>query len=103
MRDQVLDRGAVYNRNTGFGPFKGKRTEPGPFPATHYAHLHSIKFVLDGFKYSAYDEIRIARFFNRPHFKIEFIRFIISSSGFFLSINTEMYTFGKDSYAIMRP
>jgi hypothetical protein len=55
MRDQVLDRRAVYNGDTGFGPFKGKRSEPGPLPTAHYAHLHSTNLVLDRFNNSVYN------------------------------------------------
>ena len=73
MRDQVLDRGAVHNRNTGLGPFKGERAEPVPFPTTHYAHLHSTKLVLDHFNSSAYNEVQAVGFFNRQNFVSIFI------------------------------
>jgi hypothetical protein len=49
----VLDGGTVYYRNTGFRPFERQRAEPGPFPSTHYAHLHNTKLALDRFNYNA--------------------------------------------------
>ena len=38
--DQVLDRGAVDNRDTGLWPFERQGAETRPFPPAHNTHLH---------------------------------------------------------------
>jgi hypothetical protein len=52
MGYEMMDRGAVDNRDAGFRAFKCERAEPGPFPPAHDTYLHTSVFVLNCFKYT---------------------------------------------------
>jgi len=46
--DEMLDRGAVDDGDTGFWPFERERAEAGAFPPAHNTHLHARVIGLYG-------------------------------------------------------